>query len=204
MNALLSARLNRIGSLSPTPEQRAQAAEQVKAMAKATILGRMTDLNSQAAAASSGPKAATKAATKSEETDASAAMTDAVNNELDRDAFLNLLVMQMQQQDPLSPMDNTQMIAQLAEFSALEQMNNMATSFEGLATTLAQQNLAGATALIGREVTGLDLDGNEVAGTVDRVHMVEGDVYLTVGAQVMGLDGVATVAQPAPQQKGAG
>lgn len=51
--------------------------------------------------------------------------TEAVKSELDKDAFLSLLVAQMQNQNPLEPMDNTEYIAQLAQFSSLEQMNNM-------------------------------------------------------------------------------
>lgn len=48
-------------------------------------------------------------------------------NELDKDAFLSLLVTQMQYQDPLSPMDNTEYLAQLAQYSSLEQMTNVAS-----------------------------------------------------------------------------
>ena len=47
-------------------------------------------------------------------------------SEMDKDAFINLLVTQMKYQDPLEPMDNSQMLAQLAQFSALEQMMNVA------------------------------------------------------------------------------
>jgi flagellar basal-body rod modification protein FlgD len=46
-----------------------------------------------------------------------------------KDEFLNLLVTQMQYQDPLNPMDNTQFIGQMAQFSALEHMSNLNTSF---------------------------------------------------------------------------
>lgn len=49
----------------------------------------------------------------------------AAKSELDKDAFLSLLVAQLQNQNPLEPMDNTEYIAQLAQFSSLEQMNNM-------------------------------------------------------------------------------
>ncbi len=55
----------------------------------------------------------------------STSYTSAASSELDKDAFLSLLVAQMQNQDPLEPMDNTEYISQLAQFSSLEQMNNM-------------------------------------------------------------------------------
>ncbi|MBQ9365484.1 MAG: flagellar biosynthesis protein FlgD [Schwartzia sp.] len=47
------------------------------------------------------------------------------NSALDKDAFLQLLVTQMQYQDPLDPQDNSEYVAQLAQFSALEQMTNV-------------------------------------------------------------------------------
>lgn len=50
--------------------------------------------------------------------------------ELDKNAFMNLLVTQMKYQDPLNPMDNQEMMAQLAQFTALEQMTNMAQNVE--------------------------------------------------------------------------
>jgi flagellar basal-body rod modification protein FlgD len=51
------------------------------------------------------------------------------SSSLDKDAFLQLLVTQMQYQDPLEPTDNTEYMSQLAQFSELEAMNNMSTSF---------------------------------------------------------------------------
>lgn len=52
-----------------------------------------------------------------------------VSNELGKSDFLNLLITQLQFQDPLEPMDDTDFIAQLAQFSSLEQMQNLNTSF---------------------------------------------------------------------------
>lgn len=61
---------------------------------------------------------------------ASKAKTDNTNNSsLDKDAFLQLLVTQMKYQDPLEPTDNTEYMSQLAQFSELEAMNNMSSSF---------------------------------------------------------------------------
>lgn len=69
-------------------------------------------------------------------------VTDAIKeqNALDKDAFINLLMTQMQYQDPLEPMDNTEMVAQLAQFTALEQMLNVAqTNQKQLANGLIGQ-----------------------------------------------------------------
>ena len=52
------------------------------------------------------------------------------NNDLDRQAFLRLLMTQMQHQDPLNPMDDREFMGQMAQFSALEQMMNLNATFE--------------------------------------------------------------------------
>ena len=51
------------------------------------------------------------------------------NNDLDKDAFLRLLVTQLRSQDPLSPMEDREFIAQMAQFSSLEQMQNLNEAF---------------------------------------------------------------------------
>lgn len=58
------------------------------------------------------------------------------NDELGKDAFLQLLVAQMKYQDPLDPQDNSEYIAELANFSSLEQMTNVNTKLEELATII--------------------------------------------------------------------
>lgn len=54
------------------------------------------------------------------------------NNELGKDAFLNLLVTQLRYQDPLNPMEDTEFIGQMAQFSALEQMQNLNEKFSSV------------------------------------------------------------------------
>ena len=63
-----------------------------------------------------------------------AAASRAVSNELGKDAFLRLLIAQLQNQDPLNPMDDREFIAQMAQFSALEQMTNMNKTLENMAS----------------------------------------------------------------------
>ncbi|MEW9501301.1 flagellar hook assembly protein FlgD [Jeotgalibacillus marinus] len=74
------------------------------------------------------------------------------NDTLGKDAFLKLLVAQLTNQDPTAPMDDTEFIAQLASFSTLEQMTNMAESFEKFAEMQEQTQLIQYNEFVGKEV----------------------------------------------------
>jgi flagellar basal-body rod modification protein FlgD len=94
----------------------------------------------------------------------------------------------MKYQDPLDPMSNTESIAQLAQFSALEQMTNIA----------AAQNQASAFSLIGKFVAGnkyMDSTGltETVTGMVDSVKMVGSEIMLRIGDTEIPLSGVTHV-----------
>ena len=68
------------------------------------------------------------------------AASNAPSSKLDKDAFLKLLVSQVKNQDPMEPAGSTEYVAQLAQFSSLEQMQNLNDNIVGLA--LLQQNNA--------------------------------------------------------------
>ena len=78
------------------------------------------------------------------------------NSSLDKDAFLQLLVTQMQYQDPLDPQDNSEYIAQLAQFSSLEQMTNVYSSLADVAKLVSNIDtsvLVGQlSAMIGKDI----------------------------------------------------
>jgi flagellar basal-body rod modification protein FlgD len=73
-------------------------------------------------------------------------------NELDKNAFLRLMVAQLNHQDPLSPQENGEFIAQLAQFSAVEGIANLNNSFESMATSMQSSQALQASALVGRTV----------------------------------------------------
>jgi flagellar basal-body rod modification protein FlgD len=116
----------------------------------------------------------------------------AVNGELGKDDFLKLFVAQLQHQDPMSPMENSEFMGQMASFSSLEQISNLAAANEKIAKSLASTNAIG---LIGRTVTYTDADDVVHTGKVDKVITVDGKPSLTVA----GIDGIdpATITQVA-------
>lgn len=95
---------------------------------------------------------------------------EAKGDNLGKDDFLKLLVTQLQYQDPLNPMDDTDFIAQTAQFTALEQMQNLYS-----ATVLGQ-----ATNFIGKDVQAVDVDGVEVSGTVTGAKVSDGKTTMVV------------------------
>lgn len=118
----------------------------------------------------------------------SSAVDGTAEQELGKDAFMKLLVSQLQNQDPTNPQSNEQFIAQLAQFSSLEQMQNLNDSIMGL-TLLQQSNalmaqLTDSTALIGQSVSYLDPETGEAAtGTVDSVKIQDGLAVLNIGGK---------------------
>jgi flagellar basal-body rod modification protein FlgD len=108
-----------------------------------------------------------------------------------RTDFMKLLVVQLQNQNPLEPMDNSEMASQLAQLSSLEQLEGMNRTFQEV---LASQQRLQATALIGREVEFLP-DGAErtVTGRVDEVNVCDTGIRLKIGEHVIDLDAVQSI-----------
>jgi flagellar basal-body rod modification protein FlgD len=73
-------------------------------------------------------------------------------SELDRNAFLRLLTTQLAHQDPLKPMDDQQFVAQLAQFSSLEQLQNIAETIGKFKENFARQEMQNAVGFIGKQI----------------------------------------------------
>ena len=85
-------------------------------------------------------------------TGSTAATAAGKTNDLDKDAFLNLLITQLQNQDPLNPTDSTEFTAQLAQFSSLEQLGNVNKNLAQLQEVQEVMNNSQAVSLIGKEI----------------------------------------------------
>ena len=110
------------------------------------------------------------------------------SGDLDKEAFLQLLVTQMKYQDPLEPTDNTEYVSQLATFSELEQMTNL----------VASSDLTRASQLVGQYVTVKDKNettGEEtiIGGKVDYVTVENGKGYLNIGDSKYSIDKLDSV-----------
>jgi len=84
--------------------------------------------------------------------------------QLGKDAFLRLLVTQMENQDPLNPMDNTKFVSQMAQFSALEQTTNLANSFDKFEKGFSASMQLQAASLIGEKASVLSNTVDVIAG----------------------------------------
>ncbi len=110
---------------------------------------------------------------------------------------MQLLVAQMKNQDPTEPTSNEQFIAQLAQFSSLEEMQGVNENLVALAA-LQQGNalmsqLTNASALIGNNVTYTDEYGDSISGEVEAVRLEGGQAVLQVGGATVPLSAVSEV-----------
>jgi flagellar basal-body rod modification protein FlgD len=109
---------------------------------------------------------------------------------LGKDDFLKLMVAQMQNQDPMNPSDDKDNIAQMAQFSSLEQITNLATATQELADRMSVSSTVG---LIGRTVTYAGADGAPVTGVVDGVNIGKGNKATVSVAGHPGVDPTSIV-----------
>ena len=125
----------------------------------------------------------------------------AAGMDLGQDAFMQLLLAQLQNQDPLKPTEDKEFIAQLATFNSLSELQSVNKSLtamsEALTSLSSSQALTQGSALIGKTITGLTTTGQTVMGIVSKAHRVDGSIALMVGTQVVPLDSVVSVEEAA-------
>lgn len=95
------------------------------------------------------------------------------NNELGQDAFLKLMITQMENQDPLSPQENTEFIAQLAQFSSVESLDKLNNQFSSFSSNFVANQALQASSLVGRSVT---VPGNTALLAADDVVTASVDI----------------------------
>jgi flagellar basal-body rod modification protein FlgD len=111
--------------------------------------------------------------------------SNALNN-LDLDAFLNLMIVELQNQDPLNPLENDQLLAQISQIREVGATDRLT---ETLDSVLLGQNISSATSLIGADVIALTESGERVTGNVRRVSIDGGEPKLDLAVGPVALAG---------------
>ena len=102
------------------------------------------------------------------------------SSELDQDDFLTILVAQLTHQDPTNPMDDTQMVSQLTQYSMLEQLTNINEGINSLVDASDDQDIYAATNFIGKSI---NAEGYTVSKAGDSVS----SIYYGMGEAVSGI-----------------
>jgi flagellar basal-body rod modification protein FlgD len=110
---------------------------------------------------------------------------------LSTDDFMKLFLAQLQNQDPTKPMDDSQMLNELSQMTQVQTLQQVQTALQG-------SQLSQSSALIGKNVTGMDVNGTAVNGVVVSVtQSTDAGIVLQVGNQYIKPDSVTTVTNPA-------
>ncbi|MGF9695565.1 MULTISPECIES: flagellar hook capping FlgD N-terminal domain-containing protein [Paenibacillus] len=131
---------------------------------------------------------------------ANKATTSAATKELGKDQFLKILITQLQNQDPMQPMEDKEFIAQMAQFSSVEQLVNISSQLKAL-----NQSLGAVSSMIGREISWLSSNkednGTLRQGIVDSIIVRDGVQYAKVGEDEIELNEIIQVANPTQSEE---
>ena len=127
---------------------------------------------------------------------AQAGNTNGAYNDVDIDQFMKLLISELQNQDPLDPMDNSEMVQQIGQIREIGATDQLTQTLSNLSSS---QELVTASSLIGRSITGLADDSSNVTGVVDRITVETSDqndersVKVHVGEKTMDIKNIREI-----------
>ncbi|MCR2805015.1 flagellar hook capping FlgD N-terminal domain-containing protein [Paenibacillus soyae] len=132
-----------------------------------------------------------------DKTNVQAAAAKKNTDTLGKDQFLSILVTQLRNQDPMQPLQDKEFIAQMAQFTSVEQLMNMSTEL-----SLMRQNIGSASSIIGKYVEWNEYDGSggitTLNGKVDSILSKDGVLYARIGAKEVALDYLVSISENDP------
>jgi flagellar basal-body rod modification protein FlgD len=119
---------------------------------------------------------------------------DAGKDTVSKDGFLKILAAELQNQDPMNAQDNTQYVAQMAQFTALEQMQNLNASMEEMNTSIGNlmtsEKFQQGSLMLGKTAVISLGDDKYINAEVTGVKIADGEVKITAGDKDYSLDDV--------------
>ncbi|MHA6529254.1 flagellar hook capping FlgD N-terminal domain-containing protein [Paenibacillus sp. BAC0078] len=114
---------------------------------------------------------------------------------LGKDQFLKILMVQMQNQDPTQPLEDKELIAQMAQFTSVEQLTNISTQL-----TAMSQSLGSVSSLIGKNITWTDKATNQPkSGNVESIVVSKDVQYAVVGKEKIEITNISQIQNAAPE-----
>ena len=104
--------------------------------------------------------------------------------------FIKLMITELRNQDPLNPMDNTEILQQMSQIRAIESNDRLTETLESV---LLGQSMVTATSLLQRTIVALSEDGERISGQVDRVSIENGQAKLHIGEHVIDPKNIAEI-----------
>jgi flagellar basal-body rod modification protein FlgD len=120
--------------------------------------------------------------------------TSNATSQLNTNDFINMMMTQLQHQDPLNPTTSDQLMSQMSQIGQLQSTSQLQTTLTGLAT---QTQIGAASSLMGKQVTGLDVNSNPITGVVATVQVTSGGVNLQLkDGSTLALSNVSSISEP--------
>ncbi len=117
-------------------------------------------------------------------------------SKLNTNDFINMMMTQLEHQDPLNPTTSDQLMAQMSQIGQLQSTSQLQTTLTGLAT---QTQIGAASSLMGKQVTGIDADKNPVTGVVATVQVTSTGVNLQLkDGSTLALSNVSSISEAPP------
>ena len=111
-------------------------------------------------------------------------------NELTMGDFIKMMVAELENQDPMNPMSNTEMLQQISQLRSITSNDRLTAGIESLTVG---QALTTASSLIGKTITGINSLDEEISGTVDKVTIEDGEAKLFVGSSIISVGNVTAI-----------
>ncbi len=115
--------------------------------------------------------------------------TDTASSELGEEEFLTLLITQLQNQDPLNPVEDAEMIAELAQFSSLEELVSLNESMDGVTDVLSMLTVNSSVSYIGKDVVAAGYSISKSSSGCSDVYLTPSEACESVTAHIYNADG---------------